>query len=91
MDTSKLQGEPLGPGDVQWNGHFGLLWAWALGALGWGPGDSRQTCVVRKSVLRLKIECTCIKYVCVVGCGKGRKMGIFKPPKGTLKVCRIGS
>lgn len=47
------------------------------GALGWGPGDSRQARVVRKSVLRLETECTCIKYVYVVGCGKGRKRWAF--------------
>lgn len=33
--------------------------------------------VVRKSILRLKIEFTCIKYVYVVGCGKGRKRWTF--------------
>lgn len=50
---------------------LGGHWVGALGV----PARAR---VVRKSILRLKIEeFTCIKYVYVVGCGEGRKRWTF--------------
>lgn len=63
-----------------------------LGGIGLGPwGFPPNPCSVEKRIetedrVYLHKMCVCS------GVWKGKKeMGIFKPPKGTLKVCRIGS
>lgn len=70
---------------------LGLLWAWA-GGIGLGPWGflpnpcSEEKCIETKDKVYLHNICVCS------GVWKGKKeMGIFKPPKGTLKVCRIVS
>lgn len=90
MDTSKLLGEPLGLGMC--NGMATWVAVGLGGGIGLGPWGflpnpcSEEKCIETKDKVYLHNICVCS------GVWKGKKeMGIFKPPKGTLKVCRIGS